>query len=290
MNFIVIVVALLLDQVIRWFEHARLHRWYERPLADWAAQVHDAPAAVQFLAAVLPSFILAFAIGAIAWGLSSASTLLGFIWAVIVLVLSLGPRNLGLEISAYLKARAAGDEKGARRSAGLLLQADPPAVPMDCARAVSEASLLRAGDWLFSVLFWFALLGPLGAVLFRMADTFSVRAAADQPGSAYARSAEALKRVLAWVPMHLLVLTYALAGGMDETLAEMRRTWRNATTHFLEWGDAAVISTGRAVVRGIVAGGSDEVELLHTTVNVIWRGLIIWLAVIGVITLLGWLF
>lgn len=290
MNFVVIVAALLLDQILRWFEHLRLHRWYERPLAGWAARAAGTPAAVQFLAALLPAFCLAFAVGAIAWGLTSAGLVPGFIWGLVVLVFCLGPRNFNLEISAYLKARAAGDDEGARQSAALLLERQPPDAPLDCARAVSEATLLRAGDWLFSVLFWFALLGPLGATLFRVADTLAVRAALDRPDSVYARSAEALKRVMAWVPMHLLALTYAFAGTLDEAVKDIRHAWRDTATHFLERGDAAVARAGRSTVRGMVEEGRDEIELLHTTVNLVWRALVIWLAVIGVITLLGWLF
>lgn len=289
MNFVVIVAALLLDQVLRLFEHLRLHRWYERPFADWAKRATRTAAPVQFLAAIMPAFVAAFAVGAIAWGLANASIILGFIWGLVVLVFCLGPRNCLIEISAYLKARAAGDHETARESARLLIEAEPPSGALDCAQAVSEATLLRAGDWLFSVLFWFALLGPLGAALFRVADTFAVRAAVDRPDSVYARSAEALKRVMAWVPMHLLALTYAVAGSLDETLADIRRVWGSTAHHFLERGEAVVASAGKASVRGLLDEGRDEVELLHTTVNLIWRALIIWLAVIGIITLIGWL-
>lgn len=290
MNFIVIVAALLLDQVLRLFEHIRLHRWYEAPLASWAGGAVGTSATVELLAALAPSFAIAFVAGALAWGFSSANAVLGFIYAVLVLVLCLGPRNLNLEISAYLKARAAGDAAGAAQSAELLLGRKPPKDPQACAQALSEAALVRAGDWLFSVLFWFALLGPLGAVLFRSADIIAVRAAKDHPGSSYAHAAERLKLVMAWVPMHLLSFTYAIAGSFDEAMGDIRRSYRCTSMHFLDRGNDVVLCAGRVAVRGIADDEKDEVELLHAAVDLIWRGVVIWLAVIGIITLLGWLF
>ncbi len=290
MNFIVIVAALLLDQVLRLFEHLRLHRWYEAPLAVWAERACGESATVQLLAALAPSFAIAFVVGAIAWGFASASAVLGFIYAVLVLVLCLGPRNLNIEISAYLKARAAGDAEGATRSAALLLEGEPPKDPRECGHVLAEAALVRAGDWLFSVLFWFALLGPLGAVLFRCADAIAVRAARDRPGSHYAQVAERLKLVMAWVPMHLLAFTYAIAGSFDEAMGDIRRSYRENAMHFLDRGSAVVLCAGRVVIRGIAADEKDEVALLHAAVDLIWRGVVIWLAVIGIVTLLGWLF
>lgn len=290
MNFLVIVVALLLDRAAGWIEGLRLHRWYERPLAGWAGWFANTPAGVQFAAALFPSFLLAFVAGAVAWGLTNAGIVLGFIWGVVILVLSFGPRHLGSGVASFLRARASGDDERARRAAAWLIGREPPAAPMDRARAMSEAALLRAGESLFSVLFWFALLGPLGAVLVKVADRLAVRGAADRPGSAYTRSAEALTLVLAWLPMHLLALTYALAGNGRQVVLDMRRSWTRAGGPFLRKGHAVVAGAGRDTVRGMVASGCDEIELLHATANIVWRAVIIWLAVIGVITLLTWIF
>ncbi|MGA7965872.1 MAG: hypothetical protein WCB49_08310, partial [Gammaproteobacteria bacterium] len=65
MNFIIILVALLLDQIMRWFEHLRLHRWYEAPLARWAQAAQSAGEPVQVLAALATSVVPAIVIGSI---------------------------------------------------------------------------------------------------------------------------------------------------------------------------------------------------------------------------------
>jgi AmpE protein len=235
-------------------------------------------------------FLLAFVIGALGVGFGRASPFLGFVYGVLVLVLCLGPRNLTLEASAYLRARAAGDSRRAREIAAMLLEEEPPADLSGAGEKVAEAVLARAGDYLFCVIFWFALLGPFGAVIYRSADTLAVRAGVDVPDSAYARYTLGLKRVLAWIPLHLLAMTYAVAGNFDEALSDIRRAWAETSTHFWERGGVVLAYAGRRAVRAVAGAASDEVELVHAAVDLIWRGFIIWLTVIGLVTLLGWLF
>lgn len=290
MNFIIILVALLLDQIMRWFEHLRLHRWYEAPLARWAQSAQSAGKPAQMLAALAPSVVPAIVAAALGLGLAHLNPVLGFIYGVLVLVLCLGPRNLTLEASAYLRARAGGDTQRARAIAGLLLEREPPADLADAGQAVAEAVLARAGDYLFSVIFWFALLGPFGAVLYRTADTLALRAAVDVPDSVYAQWTLGFKRALAWIPLHMLAITYAVAGNFDEALNDIRRAWSETSTHFWERGSVVLAYAGRRAVQAVADGASDEVELIHAAVDLIWRGFIIWLTVIGVFTLLGWLF
>lgn len=290
MSFIVIVVALLLDQVASEFQRLRLHPWYATPLGDWARAASRLAAPLQFVAAVAPSFVIAFAVGAIAWGLMTANIVLGFIWAVLVLMFALGPRNLGVEITAYLRARAAGNREEAHLAAALVIEGEPPAEPAARAQAMGEAALVRAGDWLFSVLFWYMLLGPLGAALFRVANVIASRAAVEQPESSYARAACTLKRVMAWVPMHLLALTYAIVGGYTRVTGAMGEARNESGSAFLSRGSTVVERAGKAAIRGIVAGDANEVELLHAVVGLVWRAVMVWLAVIGIIVLLEWIF
>jgi len=290
MNFVIILVALLLDQIIRWFEHLRLHRWYETPLKRWAQAACGSGTPAQILAALAPVFVLAFVVGALGAGFGRISPFLGFVYGVLVLVLCLGPRNLTLEASAYLRARAAGDSRRAREIAEMLLEKEPPADLSGAGEAVAEAVLARAGDYLFCVIFWFAVLGPFGAVLYRSADTLAVRAGMDVPDSTYARYTLGLKRVLAWIPLHLLAMTYAVAGNFDEALSDIRQAWAETSTHFWERGGVVLAYAGRRAVRAVAGEATGEVELVHAAVDLIWRGFIIWLTVIGLLTLLGWLF
>ena len=268
----------------------RLHPWYEVPLARWAGAARTAAKPAQALAALTPSFILAFVVGAVAWGLERLNPIFGFVYGVIVLVLSLGPRNLTLQANSYLRARASGDRKRARAIAELVLEREAPDDLSSAGGDIAEAVLERAGDYLFCVIFWFAVLGPLGAALYRVADTLAVRAGIDAPDSSYTDYAQSLKQVLAWIPLHLLALTYAVAGSFDEAMSDIRKAWRETGTHFWDRGNLVLAYAGRRAVRAVARDDASEVELMHAAVDLILRGFIIWLTVIGLITLFGWLF
>lgn len=290
MNFIVIFVALLLDQLLRPFEHLREHHRYEGVCAGWAGAVAERGEIFQILAAIVPGFLLGFVAGAIGWGLALISPFLAFAYGILVLLLCLGPRDLITQVSTYLKARAAGDKTLAAQAVRLLLGRDSRESPAKLGRQLAEATLEHAADRLFGVIFWFAFLGPLGAVLFRVADIMVVRARTDCPGGAYAHAAQALKSVLAWIPVHLLALTYALAGNFDETLQAIRNSYHEVKIHFLDPDFGVLAHAGRATLSVIKEDGNEEVAILHAAVDIIWRSVVIWLAVIGVVTLLGWLF
>ena len=92
------------------------------------------------------------------------------------------------------------------------------------------------------------------------------------------------------MPLHLLAITYAVAGNFDEALSDIRRAWSETSTHFWERGGVVLAYAGRRAVRAVAGTATDEVELIHAAVDLIWRSFIIWLTVIGLITLLGWLF
>ncbi len=290
MNFIVIFVALLLDQLLRPFEHLREHHRYEGVCAGWANVAAGWGRIPQVLAGIIPGFLLGFAAGAIGWGLALISPFFAFAYGILVLLLCLGPRDLITQVSTYLKARAAGDEALAAQAVRSLLGGSSQEDPAKLGRQVAEAALEHAADRLFAVIFWFALLGPLGAVLFRVADIMATRARVDCPGGAYARAVQALKSVLAWVPVHLLALTYALAGNFDETLQAIRNSYHDVKVHFLDPDFGVLAHAGRATLSAIKEDGNEEVAILHAAVDIIWRSVVIWLAVIGVVTLLGWLF
>jgi membrane protein required for beta-lactamase induction len=264
LNFFIIIVALLLDQMFRPFEHLRVRRWYEELLANWAGDACAAGEYAELLAPYVPSFILAFAFGA------------------------LGPHKLTAQASAYLKARAANDQLSAQSVARYILGYEPPTDPCECGWVLAQAVLRRADEWIFSAVFWFALLGPLGAVLFRVADVVAERAAIDRPLTLYARSALRLKLVMAWVPQHLLALTYTLAGGFDGTFSGIRQTYAQTTDPLLDRGNVVLGRAGSAALLGVAGKDADEAELLHAAVDLVWRSIVIWLAVIGIIELLAW--
>src|SRR5690606_8360366 len=96
-------------------------------------------------------------------------------FAVLVVFLCLGPRDLGSEVDDYCAALARGDRDEARRVMTALTESQH-ARPLDV-DAVEEAIFVQATNRIFGVAFWFVVLGPVGAWLFRVSDLLRRRAA-----------------------------------------------------------------------------------------------------------------
>lgn len=288
-NFIILFLTLLLDQLLRPFERLREHHRYEPVLRRWAQAATELGTPLQMMLALLPPFILAVLVGLVGWGIYRLNPLLGYVYGLVVLLLCLGPRDLTAQISAYLKARSSQREPEARGVAGLMLGHEPDEPEDVLGVRLAEVALERVADRLFSVMFWFALMGPIGAVLFRVSDLQRSRAQIDVPGSDYARASFALKATLAWVPVHLLALTYIVAGGLDENWRAAKLSSREAGKHFLDPDLGVLAHAGRGALVSMTEGDREPTVMLHAAVDLIWRSVVIWMAVIGIITLIGWL-
>ena len=127
---------------------------------------------IAWLLAVLPATI---ACAAAYFMLSSANPLLGFLWNVTVLYLTLGFRqfshyytdiHLALRMGETERARALLGEWRGRSADGLNAT--------EIARLAMEEALVASHRHVFAVVLWFVLLpGPAGALMYRLSYYFS---------------------------------------------------------------------------------------------------------------------
>ena len=291
MNFIAILVTLALDRGLRHLEFCRDHRlgyWYFGLLR----RVKSASAELVLLLTVLAVIIPALVVDGIQLGLASLSPILGFLAAVIILLLSLGPRDAFHLIHEYRAAVDNKDELAQTRLARLLIEDAPPAGPDQCAQAVGEALLMRVNDRLFAPLFWFVILGPSGAALYWLAKNavcaLKPKSSHEAP-SDYAEVARRIHGTLAWIPAHLLALSYGLVGSFDSTWRDLRTYYQTCEKRFFENNEAILLCAGRAALGGPGFEGMSRMEFLDRATTLANRALILWLVVIGLFTLGGWI-
>ncbi len=94
---------------------------------------------------------------------------LGTVLSVAVLYLVLGHRSVHDHARPVAAALSAGDEAEARRLVGLIVSRDPAS--LDITRAATESVLENGNDAVFGALFWFAVAGAPGVVVYRLANT-----------------------------------------------------------------------------------------------------------------------
>jgi AmpE protein len=158
--------------------------------------------------------------------------------------------------------------------------------------AVARGALRR---W-FGVLFWFLLLGPVGALGYRL-----VQLAADaslstaRPASARDAAGVALA-VLEWPVAQLMTLALALVGNFDTVFAAWReaRLGRPALdSGFLEAAARASVTAEIAddeawATEGLPADAPPALLELRDAMSLVWRMLMVWLAVLALFVLAGW--
>jgi len=212
--------------------------------------------------------------------------LVGLMFSVAVLVYCLGPRDLAADVDTYCEAQASGDPELHKRAAGLLLADDALAGDgAGYARQASTAVLVQANDRLFAVLFWFALLGPFGAVLYRsVAVLYQQR---HEPGE-FGDSIAWLNSALVWLPARLVALGYALSGHFDAAIEGWREAHRSppggseGSLQVLELTGAGALGTEES------SDTQQGAQRVRAAMRLVWRTLWIWLVVIALLTLAGW--
>lgn len=135
-------------------------------------------------------------------------------WSALVLLLCLGPRDLADDIHRLRAARASGDTETAARLARAL-QRGPEPDPSH--RSLVAALFIQSHERLFGVLLWFFVLGPAGAVLYRVASRLP-RLLHEEGETLGAQFADTLHGVLAWVPARVTAVLFGLAGSLDDAL------------------------------------------------------------------------
>jgi len=286
MSFLAALFALLIDQAFRQLESFRDARWFSAYAEAFAGMTRSADPARATLGAVL--IVLLPAVVALFVGdiLAHIWEGFGFVFAALVFWFCLGPRDLYTQAEAYIDAVQAGDEVRAGALAGEILDAVPPSSPVERTQVVTQRVFKEANARQFGVLFWFGILGPGGAILYRCADLMKRHALPEATAECRAAAARLLG-VLDWIPAHLTALGYALAGSFDDAVSDLRAYYRDCRLHFFQVSDDVLVFSGLGAVRGTV-GEEAGVTRLKSALSLVRRTLIIWLVMYGLFSIFQW--
>jgi len=212
--------------------------------------------------------------------------------ATLLLALCLGPRDLSEDVSDLIHARATGDEETARRIS-VRLQRVPGAD--ESQRTLVGALFIQSHERLFGVLLWFFVLGPVGAVLYRLASRLPDLLNDDLSDIRLQRAADTLHGLLAWAPARVTALLFGLAGSFDDAIKSWKdllyapdHGWRRGTWAVLaESASASLEVEDRASHAPVISSSLDEV--LREVLRMQTRALMILLAVIAVFQTGSWI-
>lgn len=202
-----------------------------------------------------------------------------WIFAAAVLFVCMGPESLPRLAERY----SALPETNARQVAQSL-DVDIDSAP-DAFGILRDSLIIKALEQLYGVLFWFLLLGPAGAVAYRVAVV--ARRQGRREGHGHAEAAERLLGILEWLPARLLALSFALGGAMDEAFGG----WRTgaAGQAFPIDSRLRLLSAARGALRIPWTSAAGDSLQLAATRRLLRRTLALWLAGLALLTVGGWL-
>lgn len=245
--------------------------------------------------AVLPLVLAAWLVQ---WWLSGWWSPLAWVWSVLVLYFTTGFKYYTLladDIAAELRAdriQQAQDKLVVWRGVAPTLpnaQNATDITPTSIAALTIERLFGHSLRQTFGVLFWFALLGPAGAVLYRLSSILSRRLSESSPG--FQDAPGRIFHALNWLPARLTALTYAVAGNFEDAML----CWRTQSTSWPDLEEGVVLSAGAGAM-GVKLGQGEEIgmgdaadaEQIDSAVSMIWRGLMVWLIVGLLLAVAGW--
>lgn len=223
--------------------------------------------------------------------------LAGLVFGIAVLFYVWGPRDLDLDVEAI----AAANDPVSRRAAAASLWPEGETPSLDGGSLVEAVFRNALRRW-FGVLFWFLLLGPFGAVLYRLTALSAEGGAVRELPGETVEGARTLLAILEWPVAQLLTLALALVGNFDTVLGAWRESGGAALSldnRFLGAVARASVKTelaeeaadyaeenGTGASAAAMAAGSEQPEL-RDAMSLVWRSLLVWLAVLALFVIAG---
>ena len=285
MTLIVILIGMAIEHFIGVADEIRRLSWFNA-YAGWlerqfSRQVYwDGP-----LGVIITLAVPLLALLLLQWIIYAVFPPAVMLFALAVLLYCLGPRYLNPQLEEYIDAVQVSDFTRAEHLArGFgVTEEEPP----QTRQAVMEGILLAANQRLFGVLFWFIVLGPFGALLYRLNCVMWLRQY--EIHGAYSDAVRHLYNILNWPVARLLAFSYALTGNMVRAV----EAWRETESKLFSVNEAVMLATGLASLDHL----SPEEEIteeefldaLHSLRGLLNRALLLWLSVLGIMTLSGWL-
>lgn len=284
MTLIFILIALTLDFFARDLERFRDFSW----LRSWYFTVENRAAhlncwngplgVVGVLSMPMIMIILAILLFEHWHALFVASLTL------ILLAYCLAPEKLGNHLDDLVVAHEDDNVEKQRVMAAQLIHPDLADSEDPETRKIIQSAMTDAQQRTFGVIFWLLILGIAGAFLYRI--TVQLESYLHDTDSGFANSLRDLKAILEWPVSRLMVLGMALAAHMMDAL----NGWRKHEALSLHVNQAVLAAGGFGALQYSDAEREDtgKAYWFDELKGLLNRTLIIWLAVIAIMTLSGW--
>ena len=308
MTLVSIVIALVLEQ----FHALSVQRVVRAPLARMAAFLEDKfndggrahGAIAWWLGVALPAAVVSLAHAV----LIRHQPLLAFLLGIGVLYLTMGFRQFSHFFTGIHLALRQGEVDQARQ---LLAQwrhrSGDRLTGSEIARLAIEQALLSSHRHVFAPLLWFVVLGPAGALFYRLAQAFDEfwGERGEAEFGEFGRFAHQAFALIDWLPLRVTATSFAVVGDFEDAV----HCWRTQADRWPDGGSGILLASGAGAL-GVRLGmpvhdvvqemgevgdrpelglGEDaDPDFMQSTIGLVWRSLVLGLAGLALVWVSGW--
>jgi adenosylcobinamide-phosphate synthase len=305
MSLISLISAFLLEQLQPLSSRKYLYTWLNAYVDFFQRHFNAGERKHGRIAWILALAVPLFIVTGIHWILIGANPIFAWAFSVLVLYLTMGFRKFSHYFTDIHKALRDNELDKARTLLGEWSgESCSELSSEEVARVTIEHALLATHRNVFGVVFWFVIfmmlgLGPIGAILYRLAlflgEQWGKQDEAEYGNfGAFARQAH---HIMEWLPLRLTAATFAIVGNFEDTAYCWRNqaaTWPDAEAGILLTSGAGALGVklGQTIVlneepvfRPEIGTGDDaDADYMQSTIGLVWRALLFQLIVLMMLT------
>lgn len=232
--------------------------------------------------------------------LLEVNRLFGLILAIAILYLTLEFSHFGRDSESIASALRDNDIDQARELFAGWQQTETGTLnATEIARKSIEHTLQQSHYGLFAPIFWFVVLGPAGAVLYRLAHTFRLEwhPLSDTPFNRFALS---IFNWLDWLPAQVTAGCFAIVGDFEDAVYCWRTqaaTWTDKALGIILASGAGALGVrlGEPVHEGLQfhpelgLGDDADADYIKSAIGLVWRVLVLMTGLLLLLTFATWL-
>jgi len=212
-----------------------------------------------------------------------------FLVAIAILIYTFGPRDLDIDVRKVIHAD---DEKEQQSALATLLGEPIPEDKEACQALAINSVFSKALKRWFGIIFWFAVLGIYGALLYRLAvwltdEDFGLF---DEQQNLFTRLCE----IMEWPVAQLMTLSLAIATDFDSVYRAWKKYHEERGQGLFEGNNEFMLTCARTIVKTGHAendGYADQLQgpmaTIKLSMDLVWRSLGVWATVLAILLLVN---
>jgi len=243
MTFIITFIALIIERFFHW-GHLRHWQWFGRYQYFLTTRLANWPGFLLLIVSVLPVLmvvgIIEFAICGWLYNIPK------LIFGLIILLYCMGPNNLWVQIYSCIRALNKEEPHVAIEQVKTVFGITAVDQSQNFHQSFTRAIFIAANQRIFAVIFWFAVLGPIGAILYRV-----ISLSTNSSVSSVTQAAVYMQKVLDWIPARAITFIFALGGHFTLVFAR----WKQHVKQGIDSNDAIL---GECGIAGLCVANGDQ--------------------------------